>query len=173
MNIERGLLFPYTASVGIYRCPADRSNVRTPAGEILPLRRVRSYNLSQSINWIPLASKYFIPPPSFEKESQINDPASAQLLVFIEVHEDAILDPHFEIPPPGWRELRGYPDRWWDLPADRHGQGGNLSFADGHVEHWKWEAPKVFRQMGQAIASANEAKDYRRLQAAVRPERRP
>jgi len=27
-NIQRGLLFPYNQSVGIYRCPADRSTVR-------------------------------------------------------------------------------------------------------------------------------------------------
>ena len=31
-----------------------------------------------------------------------------------------------------------------DLPADRHQQGANLSFADGHSEHWRWKAPKQF-----------------------------
>jgi prepilin-type processing-associated H-X9-DG protein len=64
------------------------------------------------------------------------------------------------------------PDRWCDLPSDRHGQAGNLSFADGHVERWKWAAPKLFRQIGQPPSSAADMKDFRRIQAAVRPETR-
>ena len=49
-------------------------------------------------------------------------------------------------------KVNSHPDRWWDPPANRHSQGGNLSFADGHVERWKWEAPKVFRQMGRRLS---------------------
>ena len=29
-------------------------------------------------------------------------------------------------------------ERWWDNPPARHGDGATLSFADGHVDHWKW-----------------------------------
>ncbi len=28
--------------------------------------------------------------------------------------------------------------RWWDDPPVRHGDGTNVSLADGHVEYWKW-----------------------------------
>ena len=52
------------------------------------------------------------------------------------------------------------------MPADRHDQGGNLSFADGHVEHWQWKAPKVFTGYGQAVTAA-EMPDYVRLQNAM------
>jgi prepilin-type processing-associated H-X9-DG protein len=29
---------------------------------------------------------------------------------------------------------------WGDIPADRHAQGGVVSYADGHAEqhHWRW-----------------------------------
>jgi len=30
--------------------------------------------------------------------------------------------------------------RWWDPPHVRHGDGTNVSFADGHSAYWKWEA---------------------------------
>jgi prepilin-type processing-associated H-X9-DG protein len=30
-------------------------------------------------------------------------------------------------------------ERWWDNPPVRHGDGATVSFADGHVDHWKWK----------------------------------
>jgi prepilin-type processing-associated H-X9-DG protein len=58
------------------------------------------------------------------------------------------------------------------LPADRHGRAGNFSFADGHTERWRWLAPKKFKAVGQEIGDVNDMKDFRRVQAAVAPERR-
>ena len=31
---------------------------------------------------------------------------------------------------------------WGDTPTDRHSQGCNLSFADGHAQFHRWKAPK-------------------------------
>jgi prepilin-type processing-associated H-X9-DG protein len=29
---------------------------------------------------------------------------------------------------------------WWDdIPADRHDNGSNITFADGHWEFWRWK----------------------------------
>ena len=67
----------------------------------------------------------------------------------------------------------GYKRRWWDLPADRHMRGCNLGFADGHVEHWRWAAPKQFKKFGrQDIRGLDDMKDFRRLQERIRPETR-
>ncbi len=49
-GIQGGLLFPYNSSIGIYHCPADKSTIQTRTGTPLPTRRIRSYNMSQSIN---------------------------------------------------------------------------------------------------------------------------
>jgi hypothetical protein len=84
--------------------------------------------------------------------------------VFSDVHEDEILDALFGVPLPGesW-------DGWWfDLPANRHTQGGCLSFADGHAERWRWVAPKIFNSLGERVRN-DEMPDYRRLQRAIRP----
>ena len=78
--------------------------------------------------------------PHYQKTTEIRNPMPVNLLVFLEVHQDEILDTEFGIPvEPDWWSV-GY---WWDIPANRHNQGANFTFADGHVEHWHWEAPKA------------------------------
>jgi prepilin-type N-terminal cleavage/methylation domain-containing protein/prepilin-type processing-associated H-X9-DG protein len=77
----------------------------------------------------------------------------------------AIIDPGFDMPP-----LVKSDDRtWWDLPADRHAQGCNLAFADGHAEHWKWRVPKQVkvRFQPQRVPDA-ELPDFLRLQRSYR-----
>lgn len=168
-NIEHGKLFRYNKSTEIYRCPSDFSRVLTPDGQPLPQRRTRSYNLSQSINGLPYADKT-ITPPCFAKESEIDNPPPAELLFFVDVHEDGIYDSHFGIPPRGWPA--DDPLRWWDLPAGRHSRGCNFSFADGHVERWRWATPKIFTELGQAVRDDGEIEDFLRVQRGVKPDTR-
>lgn len=167
-NIELGLLFRYNKSTEIYHCPSDKSRVQTQDGEFLNLRRTRSYNLSQSINGMPYSNSLDYQ-PSFAKESEIDDPTPSKLLFFVGVHEDSIFDSHFGIPPINWRYSDGIA-RWWDLPAGRHSQGCNFSFADGHVEHWRWERPKIFTELGQLVRQDGEIQDYQRVQRGTKPD---
>ena len=168
-NIKGALLFPYNRSTDIYRCPADMSRVRTEEGRLLSMRRTRSYNLSQSINGFPYPEPRYYP-PSFAKENEIDDPSPAHLLFFVEVHEDGILDSHFGIPPRG-PTFKTDPPQWWDLPSGRHSQAGCFSFADGHVERWRWVRPKIFIKLGQRVGRDGEIEDFRRVQKGVRPEK--
>ncbi len=157
-NIEKGYLFPYNRSTAIYHCPADKARV---AGT--NVRHTRSYNMSQSISGISFG-KVLGHLPAFQTLMQIRTPEPANLFVFIDVHEDQITDSLFGIPLPGdpWDGM------WFDLPANRHNDGCNLSFADGHVEHWKWAVPKVFRSLGQAVEPQEEWRDYDRIRAHIR-----
>jgi prepilin-type processing-associated H-X9-DG protein/prepilin-type N-terminal cleavage/methylation domain-containing protein len=150
-NIERGYLFPYNRSAAIYHCPADTA--RVPGTNV---RHTRSYDMSQSITGIRFGNEALDGIPTFQNLAQIRKPQPADLFVFLDVHEDGIGDAFFGMPLPG-DDWDGY---WFDLPANRHNDGANLSFADGHVEHWKWAVPKVFRGLGQAVEPQEEWRDY-------------
>lgn len=163
-NIESGLLFPYNRSAKIYRCPSDRSTIEDAAGNVLTELRTRSYNMSQSVNGYPeydAVMRDYI--PSFKKFTQIRNPNNSGCLVFIDEHPDTMYDSLFGMPTDFYDGTR----TWWDLPANRHDQGCNLSFADGHVEHWKWVVPKTFRNWVQAVP-AEELPDFNRVKECLR-----
>jgi prepilin-type processing-associated H-X9-DG protein len=166
-SLTNGLLFRYNESLAIYRCPADFSTLETTNGDKLTDLRLRSYNMSQSVNGNPeLAPNIFSFTPTNKKFSQIIDPIPGNLIVFLDVHEDAIFDALFGMPTFG-----AFGDRrtWWDIPANRHNQGCNLSFADGHAERWRWQVPKkVVLLMSEQRVPAEELPDYRRMQAGFK-----
>jgi prepilin-type processing-associated H-X9-DG protein len=59
------------------------------------------------------------------------------------------------------------PDQWWDMPANRHSRGANLSFADGHVEHWKWRVPMICDSFPEDV-TPDVMPDYQRVQNAMK-----
>ena len=168
-GIQHALLFPYNSSLEIYRCPADLSTVETPAGVKLSQRRWRSYNMSQSVNGAPDAGSQIASYiPSYRKFTEIRDPSPSALITFLDVHEDSIFDALFGIPTLyAWGDAR----TWWDLPANRHGQGCNFVFADGHAEHWRWKVPKKMLALFSAqFVPDEELPDYRRVQRGIRQD---
>ena len=87
-NLTRGVLYSYTKSVGIYRCPADKNTVANHP-EIL---RTRTYQLDTTLNgYLNLA-----PMPSGlsglgtqhhkTKESELLTPPPVQVFTFIDPH---------------------------------------------------------------------------------------
>jgi prepilin-type N-terminal cleavage/methylation domain-containing protein/prepilin-type processing-associated H-X9-DG protein len=162
-NIVHGLLYQYNSTLAIYHCPSDTSTLQTPNGQPLNHLRWRSYNMSQSVNGYPTFSPAlygFI--PMWDKITKIRDPSPSSVFVLIDENSDCILDAEFGNPPASWGE-----DTWWDLPSSRHDRGGNLSFADGHVEHWSWDVPKTFAGYYVQPVADGEMRDFRRIQSAM------
>ena len=157
-------LYPYNQQMSIYHCPTDKSTVEAFDGTLTTIPRLRSYNLSQSINGEADQSMYYGWIPCFTKFTGIMNPGPSQCFAFIEVHQDEIIDTEFGIPvsndPWDW----GF---WWDIPANRHDQGANFSFADGHVEHWRWQVPKadVVGRGNEQWVPPQEMSDYLRVQS--------
>ena len=166
-NIINGLMYPYNSSLGIYHCPADLSTLVDANGQPLPQLRWRSYNMNQSVNGYPAGdpdnAMYDI--PTWTKLTLVHQPAPSDLFVLIDENSDTQLDAEFGNPPVGSPFFEQ--DVWWDMPSDRHNQGANLSFADGHVDHWKWRVPKIFSGWIQSVP-VQEMPDYTRIQNAMR-----
>ena len=141
-------LAPYGAKPGIWRCPADQST-RTVNGLRLP--RIRSISMNQHLgNYLPDGD---LPTPSWVTEwmtrlmvkttADIRNPGPGGCFVFLDQREDSIRDSRFLVRPDGFRETN--PAWYWlvSLPGSYHNRGGNLSFADGHVESHRWFDPRT------------------------------
>lgn len=129
-------LAPYTAStVNVYKCPADRSVVKTSGGTY---PRVRSLSLSQAMNspddWLGYLTKrkYLV----FRKQSDIDRMGHSEAFVFLDEHPDSINYGDFAV-----AMVDGLPPtRYYmiDVPASYHNGSGGMSFADGHASVHKW-----------------------------------
>jgi prepilin-type N-terminal cleavage/methylation domain-containing protein/prepilin-type processing-associated H-X9-DG protein len=163
-NIVNGLLFQYNTSLPIYHCPSDQSTLQTPGGQPLTQLRWRSYNMSQSVNGYPQGDpEYYSSIPAWARYTDVRGPQLSDFFVFIDESAETIQDADFGNPPVGGV----FAQEWWDMPSDRHSQGANLSFADGHVEHWKWAVPKTADELGLPVQPA-EMPDFQRIQNAMK-----
>jgi len=139
LDIRNGKLFPYNTSTEIYKCPSDALGFKV-AGR--PVLRVRSYSINGQIGGDP--SITFVNPsaPPKSKLDQITRPDPSNAMVFVDEDADSIDDGYFAVQaaPPRWT--------WQNTAASRHGNGGVLSFADGHAEQWRWVEPDTRRLKG-------------------------
>ncbi len=170
-NIKNGVMFPYTQSEKIYRCPSDTS---FPRG-LKNLKRTRSYSMDFFLNtrqegWIFIPFCGWKPVDEVDwsgvrsqpqeregktKYCELGEPGPAHTFVFLDVNEHSIDSGGFSLSP-GLK-------KWDHLPSDRHNGGANLSFADGHVEHYRWISPKVFVAPSQVAANPEDEADLRWL----------
>jgi prepilin-type N-terminal cleavage/methylation domain-containing protein/prepilin-type processing-associated H-X9-DG protein len=160
--IERGSLFRYNGSAQIYRCPSDRSVVHGHPG----LPRTLSYSLNLYLHGpddpnISPASDFRL---RKVKLGQLISPGPAGTFAFGDQSEKSIIDGAFRVI--SFSRIGAIGKVWPSVPSDRHNQSANLSFADGHVDPWKWKFPKKHEPWGAAKTPEDQA-DLARLQRAL------
>ncbi len=160
--IQQGTLYPYVSAAGVYHCPMDSSTVSSRPD----LLRDRSYSMNSYLGGDPDLT----PTPKF-KFAEIARPDN--VFVFIEEHEDSRWHSSFLVPPPARKGTVSAASSavWLSTPADRHAQGCNISFADGHIEYWRWFAPKepsdATMHAASTLDALPQARDFMRLQSCL------
>lgn len=126
-DIKVGKLWKYNNSLEIYRCP-DADPIRVGARQF---KSVRNFSMSGR-----MASDVTSVNPgisSFYKLSSINNPSPSEAFVFVDEESESIDDGYFAV-----RATTPNSGHWQNTPASRHGNNGQVSFADGHAEYWRW-----------------------------------
>jgi prepilin-type N-terminal cleavage/methylation domain-containing protein/prepilin-type processing-associated H-X9-DG protein len=128
--IRAGALYPYVQDAKSYRCPTGvRGEMRTYSivDSMNGLYRDGTRNTSgtgvrvgDTVLWI-------------KKRSEIRQPGPDSRLVFLD--EGRVTPDSYAV-----YYLQG---KWWDPPHVRHGDGTNVSYADGRSDYWKWTAPET------------------------------
>ncbi len=129
--IQGSLLYPAVNNVKVYHCPADQY----PLDLSVP-NHMRSYSMQPQLafyeNGVQTTAEVGYPP--MYKQEQIRQTSPSATIVFLDESSVTINDGFFSVPIVG--------SQWaTDLPAYWHMRGCNFSFADGHVEHWRWLDP--------------------------------
>jgi len=134
---KASVLWPYCGnSLGIWKCPADRSTGVNNQGKTV------SRILSMSMNCWVGAHPFYDRWNTYRQTSDMVDPGASRTGVLLDEREDSINDGYFVI------DMAGYPNRpsqWQivDYPASYHNRAGGFSFADGHSEIKKWLDPRT------------------------------
>ena len=147
-DLKNGVLFRYTPSVGVFRCPSDGT---TSTSDKLP--RNRSYGLNQLLAMYDASV-----PDALHKSTQVLYPS--QVFAFLDEHPKSIEDGNFGLD-------RAPTAKWLNLPSDRHSKGCVVSYADGHVKKLAWLAPKIYQGVSQPVSSSLDAQDLKTLQDAL------
>jgi len=129
---------PYLKSPAIYGCPADTGRY-VVKGERIP--KYRSYSMNEVINnnreRVPSLNTR--PMESFYYRTTADLLGPLDIYVFIEVEFPSICWTPFALPQETGNES-------FHAPGAFHQRGSVLSFADGHVEHHRWQKPSFGRK---------------------------
>ena len=129
--IEDGSLWDYVQIAELYKCKSNTSEL------------LRSYSMSRTMNGKTCNCEHDNIKP-FRSLSQIQRPAEKMVFIdaasrrkWIEGSFCSVKDIDARVPKWVVRDSRNI--------TARHSNGCNLSFADGHCEHWKYKDPRTVK----------------------------
>lgn len=152
------VLYPYNKSVGIYRCPGDQdvTDVGAP--------RVRDYSLNCMMgNNLGVTGVHPSVSEHLKLTSVINPGPSDASFFFDEqaspiAAKSSIDDGYFAVDDgTSGSEFTANAKQFRNLVSSRHGNFGQLSYADGHAGHMKWLEPDTQRLQVLNWTSATSA----------------
>jgi len=166
--IKDALLFPYSRSPLIYRCPADRQPVQGTS-EL----RVRLYSLNGMMGENEPLVRNLVHAGIVEhfKFTQVQDPGPSTAMFFVDEQATASTSTSQTSVDDGYFAVNLTGHTWQNTPGSRHGNAGMFSFADSHVEPWRWIEPGTRNARGWYYPVAVNDRDLRRAREATYPLR--
>lgn len=148
--IRAGALYPYCKDENLYRCPTGMQ------GEM------RTYTITDAMNGLRRAGTFSGNVGArngrtvlwVKRRTEISVPGPAQRIVFLD--EGRIT--------PDSYATHYQNETWWDPPFVRHGDGTNVSFADGHADYWKYKGMKTLETGKLAAVPGRSARDLHQMQ---------
>ena len=132
-------LWPYHQSIGVWKCPADKSTSRH-GGKQLP--RVRSISMNGFLN-PPALQAWQAGYRPIRKLSDVSGKSLSELYVVLDQREDRINNGYFAVDMTGYTPRNPNATRWVDYPASYHNNAGGVTLADGHAVIKKWIDPRT------------------------------
>ena len=136
-NPDYAKFAPYLKSLGVYKCPADRSTIKVN-GVTTP--RLRSMSMSQAFDCArkgPWCPGHWLPYPTYVVFKKMTDiPKPAMTYCLLEEHPDSINAGGFAnqmVDPSNPGAIRII-----DYPGSFHDGAAGITFMDGHAEIHKW-----------------------------------
>jgi len=143
--IEEGALWTYVPLLDTYNCKTHRSNL------------LRSYCLSRTMNGKTCNCEHDNINP-FTTLGSISRPADKMVFVDADSLESWMDGSFCQV-----ADIIAEPPEWFSAPyrniTARHSDGCNLSFADGHCEHWRYKDPRTVRLAKWDISPAEASPD--------------
>jgi prepilin-type N-terminal cleavage/methylation domain-containing protein/prepilin-type processing-associated H-X9-DG protein len=136
INPAYALFANYIKAADVYKCPSDHSTVQLGDAAV---PKVRSYALNCYLDWeIPQLNNNNPNYVAFTKTSDFALAPPSQILGYLDVAPGFICHAGFVVV----EDTTLY----YHMPSAQHERGGDISYADGHVEYRRWVEPQTIQE---------------------------
>jgi prepilin-type N-terminal cleavage/methylation domain-containing protein/prepilin-type processing-associated H-X9-DG protein len=136
INPNYALFANYIKAAEVYKCPSDKSSV--VLGDT-KFPKIRSYALNCYLDWeTPQQNNNNPNYVSFTKTSDFASAPPAQILGYLDVAPGFVCHSGFVVVEDT--------SLYYHMPSAQHERGGDISYADGHVEYHRWTEPQTIQE---------------------------